>query len=88
MAKCEFLSRDEIIYQIKNNIKTISFDESLYKMKRNFLLILLRIKIKNNYGYARFVYYKKQKVNNLDKFKTCDYYLSPNNFPKKTYKFF
>ena len=33
------------------------------------------------------LYTIKNKVNNLDKFKTCDYYLSPNNFPKKTYKF-
>ena len=83
-----FLSRDEIIYQIKkNNIKTISFDESLYKMKRNFLFNIaqeLKLKIIMNHGG---LYTIKNKVNNLDKFKTCDYYLSPNNFPKKTYKF-
>ena len=35
MAKCKFFSRSEIIYQIKkNNIKTISYDESLFKTKK------------------------------------------------------
>ena len=83
-----FLSRSEIIYQIKkNNIKTISYDESLFKTKRNFLVDIakeLKLKVIMNHGG---LYTIKNKVENLNKFKACDYYLSPNIFPQKTYKF-
>ena len=81
------MSRSEIIYQIKNNIKTISYDESLFKTKRNFLVDIakeLKLKVIMNYGG---LYTIKNKVENLNKFKAYDYYLSPNIFPQKTYKF-
>ena len=83
-----FLSYSEIIKQIEiNKIKTISFDESLYETKRKFLVKISKeknLKMVMNHGG---LYTLKAKKANTKKFKDCSYYMSPNEFPKKIFKF-
>ncbi len=81
-----FISKEKIIDIIENNkIKTISFDESLVKKKRIFLLEISKITntplIMNHGG----LYTVKSKNKNKLKFKQSSYYLSPNKFPIITY---
>jgi len=71
----------------KNQIKTISIDESLPHKKRVFLYKfckLLNIPLVMNHGG---LYTLKTKINNKKKFKENSFFLSPNKYPIFTYNF-
>ena len=82
-----FISKKDIINHIKkNNIKTISIDESLVEKKRYFLIAIckeLKIPLIMNHGG---LYTLKAKLKKNKKFEECTYYMSPNKIPIYTYK--
>tara|TARA_B100000989_G_scaffold296147_1_gene278744 strand:+ start:29842 stop:31008 length:1167 start_codon:yes stop_codon:yes gene_type:complete len=83
-----FVSNFKVLEFIKkNNIKSISIDESLAVNKRKFLVNIsnkLNIPIIMHHGG---LYTIKSVKKNVSKFFDCNYYLSPNNFPMYTYNF-
>ena len=82
-----FTSKKKIVNFIKkNNIKTISIDESLVEKKKYFLLEItkkLNIPLIMNHGGLQTV---KSINNDNKKLKECTFYLSPNKFPIYNFK--